>query len=33
MTMATEDYNRLVRMIKQGAKPKMTVDIQTQYSR
>ena len=31
MTMATEDYNRLVRMIKQGVKPKMTVDIQTQY--
>ncbi|MEO7658278.1 MAG: M20/M25/M40 family metallo-hydrolase [Pyrinomonadaceae bacterium] len=31
MTMATEDYNRLVRMIKNGAKPKMTVDIQTQF--
>jgi hypothetical protein len=31
MTMATEDYNRLVRMIKQGVKPKMSVDIQTQY--
>ena len=31
MTMATEDYNRLVRMIRQGVKPKMTVDIQTQY--
>lgn len=31
MTMATEDYNRLVRMIQQGVKPKMTVDIQTQY--
>ena len=31
MTMATEDYNRLVRMIKQGVKPKMTVNIQTQY--
>jgi hypothetical protein len=31
MTMATEDYNRLVRMIKQGVAPKMTVDIQTQY--
>lgn len=30
-TMATEDYNRLVRMIRQGVKPKMTVDIQTQY--
>ena len=31
MTMATEDYNRLVRMIKNGVKPKMTVDIQAQY--
>lgn len=31
MTMASEDYNRLVRMIQQGVKPKMTVDIQTQY--
>ncbi len=31
MTMATEDYNRLVRMVQQGVKPKMTVDIQTQY--
>jgi carboxypeptidase Q len=31
MTMASEDYNRLVRMIQAGAKPKMTVDIQTQY--
>lgn len=31
MTMATEDYNRLVRIIQQGVKPKMTVDIQTQY--
>lgn len=31
MTMATEDYNRLVRMIQQGVKPKMTVNIQTQY--
>ena len=31
MTMATEDYNRLVRMMRQGVKPKMTVDIQTQY--
>jgi Zn-dependent M28 family amino/carboxypeptidase len=29
--MATEDYNRLVRMIQSGAKPKMTVDIQAQY--
>lgn len=31
MTIASEDYNRLVRMIQQGVKPKMTVDIQTQY--
>jgi len=31
MTMASEDYNRLARMIKQGVAPKMTVDIQTQY--
>ncbi|MGQ0543593.1 MAG: M20/M25/M40 family metallo-hydrolase [Blastocatellia bacterium] len=31
MTMATEDYNRLVRIIQQGVKPKMTVDIQGQY--
>ena len=31
MTMATEDYNRLVRMIHQGVKPKMSVDIKTQY--
>jgi hypothetical protein len=31
MTMATEDYNRLVRMIRQGVKPRMTIDIQTQY--
>ena len=31
MTMATEDYNRLVRMINQGVMPKMTVNIQTQY--
>jgi carboxypeptidase Q len=31
MTMASEDYNRLVRMIQNGAKPKMTIDIQTQY--
>lgn len=30
-TMATEDYNRLVRMIDQGAKPKMTIDIDAQY--
>ncbi len=31
MTMATEDYNRIVRMIKQGINPKMTVNIQAQY--
>jgi carboxypeptidase Q len=31
MTMATEDYNRLVRMINQGVTPKMTVDINAQY--
>jgi carboxypeptidase Q len=31
MTMASEDYNRIVRMIRNGAKPRMTVDIQTQY--
>ncbi len=31
MTMATEDYNRLVRMINFGAKPMMTVNIQAQY--
>lgn len=31
MTMATEDYNRLVRMTKLGAKPRMTVDIDAQY--
>lgn len=31
MTMATEDYNRIVRMIQQGAHPKMTVNIQVQY--
>jgi carboxypeptidase Q len=31
MTMATEDYNRLVRMIKQGVKPQMTVEIAAQY--
>ena len=31
MTMATEDYNRLVRMIQLGYKPKMSVNIQTQY--
>lgn len=31
MTMATEDYNRVVRMVRNGAKPKMTVNIQAQY--
>ena len=31
MTMTIEDYNRLVRMIRLGATPKMTVDIRTQY--
>lgn len=31
MTMATEDYNRVVRMVRLGAKPKMTVNIQAQY--
>ena len=31
MTMAIEDYNRLVRMIRLGVAPKMTVDIRTQY--
>lgn len=31
MTMASEDYNRIVRMIQNGAKPKMTVDIEAQY--
>jgi len=31
MTVASEDYNRLVRMIKFGVKPKMTVEIDSQY--
>lgn len=31
MTMATEDYNRLVRMIQNGVKPQMTVNIETKY--
>jgi carboxypeptidase Q len=31
MTMASEDYNRLVRMMKQGEKVKMTVDLQVAY--
>jgi hypothetical protein len=32
MTMATEHYNRLVRMISQGEKLKMSVDIQAEYN-
>lgn len=31
VTLATEDYNRLVRMIKLGEKPTMTVNVQAQY--
>jgi hypothetical protein len=31
MTMATEDYNRIVRMIQLGVTPTMSVDIQAQY--
>ncbi|MGI8640756.1 MAG: M20/M25/M40 family metallo-hydrolase [Pyrinomonadaceae bacterium] len=31
MTMAAEDYNRLVRMIQLGTTPRMTVDIKVQY--
>ncbi len=31
MTMTIEDYNRVMRMIKQGITPKMRVNIQTQY--
>lgn len=31
MTLATEDYNRLVRMIRQGEKLQMTVNIQAKY--
>jgi hypothetical protein len=31
MTLATEDYNRLVRMIGFGVTPQMTVNIQAQY--
>ncbi len=30
-TLATEDYNRLVRMIQQGVKPTMTFNIDAQY--
>jgi hypothetical protein len=32
MTVATEHYNRLVRMINQGEKLRMTVNIQAEYS-
>ena len=32
MTMATEHYNRLVRVIQQGEKLKMTVNIQAEYN-
>jgi hypothetical protein len=31
MTMATEDYNRLVRMIQAGVTPRMTVNIDAKY--
>jgi hypothetical protein len=31
ITLATEDYNRLVRMIQQGEKLKMAVDLQVQF--
>ena len=31
MTMATEDYNRLVRMIQNGVTPRMTVNIEAKY--
>jgi len=31
ITMATEDYNRLARMLQQGEKLKMSVDVQAQY--
>ena len=31
ITLAVEDYNRLVRMIQQGAKLKMAVDLQAQF--
>jgi carboxypeptidase Q len=32
ITLATEDYNRLVRMIQQGEKLKMAVDLQVQFN-
>ncbi|MBK9528387.1 MAG: M20/M25/M40 family metallo-hydrolase [Acidobacteria bacterium] len=31
VTMATEDFNRLTRMVRQGVKPVVTMDIQGQY--
>ncbi len=31
ITMTIEDYNRLLRMVKLGVTPKMTVDIKSQY--
>jgi Zn-dependent M28 family amino/carboxypeptidase len=31
VTLATEDYNRLMRMIQLGTKPTMTIDVQTNY--
>lgn len=31
MTLASEDYNRLVRMIKSGAVPKMSIEIDARY--
>lgn len=31
ITLASEHYNRLVRMIRQGEKPRMTVDLQAEY--
>ena len=33
MTVSTENYNRLVRMIQQGEKLKMTVNVEAQYHR
>lgn len=31
MTITIEDYNRIIRMMKQGVTPKMSVDIKTQF--
>ena len=31
LTLSTEDYNRLVRMVRQGVKPQMSVEINAQY--